>query len=96
MKLNRDLESPLALRCKGGLFLLLGLGAAALLLAEFFSYRRLLLLGIAIWAFCRCYYFLFYVLERYAGRQRPYAGLLDALGWALRGRERRPDEGTGE
>jgi hypothetical protein len=37
------------------------------------------LLGVAIWAWCRFYYFLFYVLEHYAGQKRPYAGIFDAL-----------------
>lgn len=89
MNLGRDLEKPGSLRLKGGLFLILGLGAATLLLAQDFSWRKLLLLGLSVWAFCRCYYFLFYVLEAYAGRGKRYAGLLDALAWAIRGRERR-------
>lgn len=84
----RDIKSPALLRLKGGLFLLLGVIAAALLLLEDFSWQRLVLLLIAVWSFCRFYYFLFYVLQNYAGRERPYAGLFDALKWALRGRER--------
>jgi hypothetical protein len=92
MDLNRDLTSPAALISKGWLFLLLGLVAAGLLLAEDFNLRRLALLAIAVWAFCRFYYFLFYVLEHYAGRERPYAGVLDALKWAL-GRRNPPPRG---
>ena len=88
MDLNPDLKSPVVLRSKGWLFLLLGLAASALLLWEDFSFQRLGLLLIALWAFCRFYYFLFYVLEYYAGRQRRYAGLGDALKWALTGRDR--------
>jgi hypothetical protein len=89
MDLNRELKSPAALISKGWLFLLLGLVAGGLLLAEDFSFRRLALLAIAVWAFCRFYYFLFYVLEHYAGRERPYAGVLDALKWALGRKDRR-------
>jgi hypothetical protein len=92
MDLNRDLKSPAALISKGWLFLLLGLAAGGLLLADDFSLRRLALLAIAVWAFCRFYYFLFYVLEHYAGRERPYAGVLDALKWALGRRARPPAE----
>jgi hypothetical protein len=88
MDLNRDLKSPAALISKGWLFLLLGLAAGGLLLAEDFSLRRLALLAIAVWAFCRFYYFLFYVLEHYAGRERPYAGVLDALKWSLGRKDR--------
>lgn len=92
MSLNRDLKSPAALRSKGWLFLLLGVTASGLLLWENFSFQRLALLAIAVWAFCRFYYFLFHVLEHYAGRQRPYAGLFDAMKWALTGKDRDPGE----
>ena len=90
VNLGRDLKSPVTLRSKGWLFLLLGLVAATLLLSDGFTWQRLVLLGITVWAFCRFYYFLFHVLQGYAGRQRPYAGLLDAMKWALSGKEREP------
>ena len=38
---------------------------------------RLGLLLLCLWAGCRFYYFLFYVLERYAGVEGRYAGILD-------------------
>lgn len=88
MDLRGDITSPALLRAKGFLFLLLGIGASALLLIEGFSWQRLALLGIAIWAFCRFYFFLFHVLHHYAGRDRPYAGILDALKWALSGKDK--------
>jgi hypothetical protein len=87
MKLQDDIKSPAVLRSKGWLFLLLGVAASVLLLADGFSWQRLGLLLIALWGFCRFYYFLFHVLEHYAGRDRPYAGLFDAMKWALSGRE---------
>jgi hypothetical protein len=86
MILGRDIRSRRMLFLKGGLFLLLGMFASGLLLAESPHWRTALLLGIAVWAFCRFYYFLFYVLERYAGRKEPFAGVLDALGYLLRGK----------
>jgi len=89
MKLASDIKSPALLRLKGWLFLLLGLVAAGLLLVEGFSWQRLALLFITVWAFCRFYYFLFHVLQQYAGRDRPYAGLWDAMKWALSGKERK-------
>ena len=85
MKLNRDLTSKRWLHIKGWLFLFMGIFAAALLLAESFSLRNFALLLIATWSFCRFYYFLFYVLERYAGRERRYAGIVDALLYLVRG-----------
>ena len=38
---------------------------------------RLGLLLICLWAACRFYYFLFYVLERYVGVEGRYAGIID-------------------
>jgi len=74
-----DLKNPIALKTKGILFAVIGLIASSLLIANQPSIKTVLLLGLAIWAWCRFYYFLFYVLEHYAGRKRPYAGILDAL-----------------
>lgn len=79
MKLSADIESPRILKFKGLLFGLLGLVAGALLLLQSPSLQNLALFAIAVWAFCRFYYCLFYVLEKYAGRQRPYSGIWDAL-----------------
>jgi len=86
MDIFRDLQSKRALHFKGILFLLLGVVSAGLLLAKSPDLSTALLLGITIWAFCRFYYFLFYVLERYAGRERKYAGLWDALKYVGRGK----------
>lgn len=85
MKLNRDLTSKRWLHLKGWLFLFMGVFASTLLLIDSFSLKRLVLLAIAIWSFCRFYYFLFYVLEKYAGRERRYAGIADAVSYLLRG-----------
>ena len=74
-----DLTNPIALKIKGGLFAVIGLIASGLLIANQPNIKNVLLLGLAIWAWCRFYYFLFYVLEHYAGQNRPYAGILDAL-----------------
>ena len=74
-----DLTNPIALKIKGGLFAVIGLIASGLLIANQPNIKTVLLLGLAIWAWCRFYYFLFYVLEHYAGQNRPYAGILDAL-----------------
>ena len=37
---------------------------------------RLLLLAVAIWSFCRFYYFAFYVIEHYVDPQFRFAGLI--------------------
>jgi hypothetical protein len=79
MKLTDDLKSPRLIHAKGFLFLLLGLIGVTGILLESPHLRTAVLLGASIWAFCRFYYYLFYVLERYVGKTTPYAGLWDAL-----------------
>ena len=81
MKLFDDIKSEKVLHLKVFLFLALGIVGASLLLYDNLSIRTIVLLMITIWAFCRFYYFLFYVLEKYAGRDRRYAGILDALAY---------------
>lgn len=84
MKLFNDIKSQKVLHLKGFLFLALGTIGATLLVYENLSIRTIALLMITIWAFCRFYYFLFYVLEKYAGRDRRYAGILDALAYMFK------------
>ncbi len=82
----RDLTDPLWIKFKGLLFLFLGLAAAGLLLADSPSARTGVLLVIALWAFCRAYYFAFYVLERYVDPSFRFSGLWSAAKylWARR------------
>jgi hypothetical protein len=79
MKLTDDLKSPHLIHAKGFLFFLLGLIGVFGILVESPHLRTVVLLGVTIWAFCRFYYYLFYVLERYLGKTTPYTGLLDAI-----------------
>lgn len=84
MNLLADIKSRRLLYIKGILFLLLGSLACAIILLQNPNLRTLVPLAIAIWAFCRFYYFLFYVLENYAGRQQKYAGILDAISYLMK------------
>ena len=79
-----DLKNPKVIVAKGFLFLGLGLMAATLLLLEAWSIKVLLLLVVAIWAFCRFYYFAFYVIEHYVDSQCRFAGLLAFFRYLLR------------
>jgi len=83
-----DLKNATAIYGKGLLFLVLGALAAGLLIWELNSWRSTALLLIAIWAFCRVYYFAFYVIEHYVDGKYHYAGLIDFLrylvGWQRR------------
>ena len=75
MRLTDDLKDPRWIFLKGGLFLLLGCLAAGALLAIRFTWQEAALLGIALWAFCRWYYFMFYVIEHYVDPAYRFAGL---------------------
>ena len=83
MNLSRDITNARLIHAKGALFLFLGTMSATLLLAQVPTLKTAALLGVSIWAFCRFYYYLFYVLERYLGRQQRYTGVLDALRFLL-------------
>lgn len=47
----------------------------ALLFVETPTLKVALLMGIAIWCFCRFYYFTFYVIEHYVDADFRFAGL---------------------
>ena len=81
-----DLSKPFLLHLKGWLFLCIGIVASCLLLAETPSIKVALLLGLAIWAFCRFYYFAFYVIEHYVDPGYRFAGLIDFIKYLLRRR----------
>ena len=70
-----DLTNPRVIKLKGFLFLFLGFFAATLLLVMHPEWRVALLLGVAIWSFCRFYYFAFYVIEKYVDSSYRFAGL---------------------
>ena len=72
----RDLHSKSWIVAKGCLFLGIALAAAALVLAESPSVRTIVLLALLVWAACRFYYFMFYVLERYVDPSLRYAGII--------------------
>jgi ABC-type sugar transport system permease subunit len=53
----------------------------------FFPYPQLAcLMAVAIWAFCRAYYFAFYVIEHYVDPSHRFAGLGSFIRYALRQR----------
>lgn len=71
-----NLKSPLILYLKGLLFVLLGMIAVTAIMLQFPSLYLALLLAIAIWSFCRAYYFAFYVIQHYVDPDFRFAGLL--------------------
>ncbi|MCK8500225.1 hypothetical protein [Myxococcus fulvus] len=75
----RDLQSHRWMWVKAILFVVIGCVSSALLLMELPEWRVLLLLLLAIWAFCRAYYFAFYVLEKYIDPSLRFTGLTSLL-----------------
>src|SRR5262245_58738640 len=78
-----DITNPRLLYLKGGLFVVCGLLASALLLWECPSVKVAVLLAIAIWSFARAYYFAFYVVQHYADPGYRFAGLWSFVRYAL-------------
>ncbi len=87
-----DLQSKKWIVAKGVMFLGIAATTAALILVEMPSVTLAALLALLVWASCRFYYFLFYVLEHYVDPTMRYAGLLDLLmGMKRRRLEKRRD-----
>jgi len=71
----KDLKNAGLIKLKAALFLAMGIGSAVLLLLEYPTWRVAALLLIAIWSFCRAYYFAFYVIEHYIDPGYRFSGL---------------------
>ena len=71
----KDLTDSRWIKLKGILFLIVGLLSSALLLLEHPELKTALLLAIAVWCFCRFYYFAFYVIEHYVDAGYRFSGL---------------------
>jgi hypothetical protein len=79
----KDLTSPFWIKFKGVLFLIIGILSSVLLIIDTQSWRVAALLAIAIWCFCRFYYFAFYVIERYVDPGYRFSGLWSFFGYLL-------------
>lgn len=75
MDLLADIKSERLLYWKGYLFGFLALLAAGILVYENPNWRFAALLAICVWASCRFYYFLFFVIEKYADPTFRFAGV---------------------
>ena len=84
-----DITNPTVIWIKGILFLLLGVLASVLLLLRAPSVTVAFLLGLSVWAFCRFYYFAFYVIQHYVDPHHRYSGLLSFLCYAVSQRRRK-------
>jgi hypothetical protein len=82
----KDVTSPTWIKVKGFLFLLLGTLASVLLILENCTWKTILLLLLAIWCFCRFYYFAFYVIEKYVDPAYKFSGLISFVKYLIQRR----------
>ena len=75
----KTLTSPEMLYLKATLFVVAGVTAASLVFVRQPTLQTGVLLIVAVWAFCRAYYFAFYVVERYVDRSYRFSGLFSFL-----------------
>ena len=75
----RDLTSTASMKLKAVLFLVIGVMSGALILLQQPEWRTALLLVLCVWAFCRAYYFAFYVIEKYVDPSFKFSGLVSAV-----------------
>lgn len=80
----RELSDPFWIKLKAVLFFLLGVMSASLLIFEHPTWKVALLLTIAVWSFCRVYYFAFYVIEKYLDPRYRFSGLVSVLRYLTR------------
>ncbi|MFO0913761.1 MAG: hypothetical protein U0795_12445 [Pirellulales bacterium] len=78
-----DIKSPKLIWIKGILFLLLGLLAFVLLVCFAPNPAVVTLHCISVWAFCRFYYFAFYVIQHYVDPTYRFAGLYSFVCYAF-------------
>ena len=79
----KDLASAFWIKLKGLLFLIIGITAAVLVYLDNPKWQTALLLALAVWSFCRFYYFAFYVIEKYVDPGYKFSGLLSFVRYLL-------------
>lgn len=72
----KDLTNPGWIKLKGLLFLLTGIVAVGLVFLNDPRWQTGALLAVAVWSFCRAYYFAFYVIEKYVDPGHKFSGLV--------------------
>lgn len=78
-----NLSNLWLIKLKAALFLVIVIVASTLLLFRTPEISSALLPGIALWAACRSYYFVFYVLHHYVDSTFRYTGLWAVIQYLL-------------
>jgi hypothetical protein len=82
----KDLSNPFWIKLKGLLFLFIGIAAIVLLFLDSPTLKTAVLLAVAVWGFCRAYYFAFYVIEKYVDPRYKFSGLISFARYFFRRR----------
>jgi hypothetical protein len=80
----KDLSNPFWIKLKGLLFLFIGIASVILIFIDNPTLRTAALIALAIWSFCRFYYFAFYVIEKYVDPSYKFSGLISFVKYLLR------------
>jgi hypothetical protein len=83
----KDLTNPFWIKLKGILFLLIGIVAVVLIFLDNPRWQTGGLLVVAVWSFCRFYYFAFYVIEKYVDQSYKFSGLFSFVKYLFQRRK---------
>jgi hypothetical protein len=78
--------TPGWIKIKALLFFMIGAASVILILINMPDWGTALLLALAIWSFCRLYYFAFYVIEKYVDPGYKFSGLFSFVKYLLKRR----------
>ena len=78
-----DIKKVWLLYTKGFLLFLTGSISSLLLVLLNLNFKTIALLLIAIWGFCRAYYFAFYVIQHYVDPNYKFSGLIDFAKYSI-------------
>jgi hypothetical protein len=84
-----DLKDPRLIWLKAWIFVGIGVLSALLLLLRAPQWPVAIYLALAVWAFCRAYYFIFYVIQHYVDPSYKFAGLGSFVAYLFRERARK-------
>jgi hypothetical protein len=79
----KDLTNPVWIKLKGLLFLLIGIVSVVLIFIGDPRWQTGALLLVAVWSFCRAYYFAFYVIEKYVDPSYKFSGLISFVRYLI-------------
>ena len=78
--------TPFWIKMKALMFFIIGVASVILILISVPDWKIGLLLALAIWSFCRLYYFAFYVIEKYVDPSYKFSGLFSFIKYLLKRR----------